>query len=65
MSRPNPSSKNHGRAASAQVTTADAGAASVPRSILVIKPRAIGDVLLSTIVLPNLRAAYPLSLIHI
>lgn len=29
------------------------------RSILVIKPRAIGDVLLSTIVLPNLRAAFP------
>ncbi|MFZ1729258.1 MAG: glycosyltransferase family 9 protein [Bacteroidota bacterium] len=29
------------------------------RSILVIKPRAIGDVLLSTVVLPNLRAAFP------
>ena len=29
------------------------------RSILVIKPRAIGDVLLSTIVLPNLRHAFP------
>ncbi|MDX9757985.1 MAG: glycosyltransferase family 9 protein [Bacteroidota bacterium] len=29
------------------------------RSILVIKPRAIGDVLLSTIVLPNLRTAFP------
>jgi lipopolysaccharide heptosyltransferase II len=30
-----------------------------PRKILVIKLRAIGDVLLSTVVLPNLRAAYP------
>ncbi len=29
------------------------------RRILVIKLRAIGDVLLSTVVLPNLRAAYP------
>ncbi|PLX22653.1 MAG: hypothetical protein C0600_16305 [Ignavibacteria bacterium] len=29
------------------------------RSILIIKPRAIGDVLLSTIVTPNLRAAFP------
>ena len=29
------------------------------RSILVIKPRAIGDVLLSTVVLPNLRSAFP------
>lgn len=29
------------------------------RSILVIKPRAIGDVVLSTVVLPNLRAAFP------
>ncbi|MFA6232579.1 MAG: glycosyltransferase family 9 protein [Bacteroidota bacterium] len=29
------------------------------RAILVIKPRAIGDVLLSTIVLPNLRSAFP------
>ncbi len=29
------------------------------RSILVIKPRAIGDVLLSTVVLPNLRTAFP------
>ncbi|MBR9976952.1 MAG: glycosyltransferase family 9 protein [Bacteroidetes bacterium] len=29
------------------------------RSILVIKPRAIGDVLLSTVVLPNLRNAFP------
>lgn len=29
------------------------------RSILVIKPRAIGDVLLSTVVLPNLRRAFP------
>ncbi len=29
------------------------------RSIIVIKPRAIGDVLLSTSVLPNLREAYP------
>ncbi len=28
-------------------------------SILIIKPRAIGDVLLSTIVTPNLRAAFP------
>ncbi|MBN1447308.1 MAG: hypothetical protein JXA28_05200, partial [Bacteroidetes bacterium] len=28
-------------------------------SILVIKLRAIGDVLLSTIVLPNLRSAFP------
>ena len=29
------------------------------RSVLVIKPRAIGDVVLSTVVLPNLRAAFP------
>lgn len=29
------------------------------RSILIIKPRAIGDVLLSTVVTPNLRAAFP------
>lgn len=29
------------------------------RSILVIKPRAIGDVLLSTVVLANLRSAFP------
>jgi len=29
------------------------------QSILVIKPRAIGDVLLSTVVTPNLRAAFP------
>ncbi len=28
-------------------------------NILVIKPRAIGDVLLSTVVLPNLRSAFP------
>ena len=34
---------------------------TIPRvtSILVIKLRAIGDVLLSTVVLPDLRAAYP------
>jgi lipopolysaccharide heptosyltransferase II len=32
---------------------------TAPANILVIKLRAIGDVLLSTVVLPNLRAAYP------
>ena len=35
------------------------------RSILVIKPRAIGDVLLSTVVTPNLRAAFPDAAIEI
>jgi ADP-heptose:LPS heptosyltransferase len=33
-------------------------------SILVIKPRAIGDVLLSTVVTPNLRSAFPEARIH-
>ncbi|MDT8323860.1 MAG: glycosyltransferase family 9 protein [Bacteroidota bacterium] len=33
-------------------------------AILVIKPRAIGDVLLSTVVTPNLRAAFPSARIH-
>jgi lipopolysaccharide heptosyltransferase II len=32
---------------------------TAPANILVIKLRAIGDVLLSSVVLPNLRAAYP------
>jgi lipopolysaccharide heptosyltransferase II len=36
-----------------------AGASGNVRKILVIKLRAIGDVLLSTVVLPPLRAAYP------
>jgi heptosyltransferase III len=34
------------------------------RKVLVIKLRAIGDVLLSTIVLPNLRKAFPQAAIH-
>lgn len=65
MSRTLPSTDtDRDRAASAHITTADAGAADgpvspSPRSVLVIKPRALGDVLLSTIILPNLRAAWP------
>ena len=43
--------------------TAPSGAGPVHR-ILVVKLRAIGDVLLSTIVTKNLRLAYPLAQIH-
>jgi lipopolysaccharide heptosyltransferase II len=40
-------------------TIRDAWSTASIRSILVIKPRAIGDVLLSTSVTPNLRRAFP------